>query len=62
MLTTVAKLLHGIDKLSENAGKLLDLLVLPIIVLEAGETILRYVFKKPTDWSWLAAMLFGAFS
>ncbi len=62
MITTVAKLLRGIDKLSENAGKLFSLLVIPIIVLEAGESLLRYVFQKPTDWSWeLASMLFGAF-
>lgn len=62
MITTVAKLLWGIDKLSENAGKIFSLLLLPIIVLEAGESLLRYLFQKPTDWTWeLAAMLFGAF-
>lgn len=58
----LAKLLRGIDSLSENAGKLFSLIVLPIIALEAGESLLRYVIQKPTDWSWeLAAMLFGAF-
>ena len=62
MIETLARLLRGIDNLSENAGKLFSLLVIPIIILEAGESLLRYVFQMPTDWSWeLAAMLFGAF-
>jgi TRAP-type mannitol/chloroaromatic compound transport system permease small subunit len=61
-MSKLAKFLKGIDSLSENAGKLFSLIVLPIIILEAGESLLRYVIQKPTDWSWeLAAMLFGAF-
>lgn len=62
MIETVGKLLRGVDGLSEKSGKLFSLLVIPIIILEAGESLLRYVFQIPTDWSWeLAAMLFGAF-
>ncbi len=62
MIAKIDKLLKGIDSLSVWAGKLFSMLVLPIIVLETGESILRYVIQKPTDWSWeLAAMLFGAF-
>jgi TRAP-type mannitol/chloroaromatic compound transport system permease small subunit len=62
MITMLANVLRGIDKLSENSGKLFSLLVIPIIVLEAGESLLRYIFQMPTDWTWeLAAMLFGAF-
>jgi len=61
-MTKLEKILRGIDSLSENAGKLFSLIVLPIIALEAVESVLRYVIQKPTDWSWeLAAMLFGAF-
>jgi TRAP-type mannitol/chloroaromatic compound transport system permease small subunit len=61
MLTKISRLLKGIDWLSENTGKAFSLLVLPIIALEAGESILRYVFGKPTDWTWeLASILFGA--
>ena len=61
MITKIQKLLIGIDSLSENVGKLFSLIVIPIIVLEAGESLLRYIFQSPTDWTWeLAAMLFGA--
>ncbi len=50
------------DKISEGVGKIFSLLILVIIVLEAGESVLRYFFGRPTDWSWeLASMLFGAF-
>ena len=62
MIAKIDKLLKGIDALSVWSGKIFSMLVLPIIVLETGESILRYIFQKPTDWSWeLAAMLFGAF-
>jgi TRAP-type mannitol/chloroaromatic compound transport system permease small subunit len=62
MIAKIDKLLKGIDALSVWSGKIFSMLVLPIIVLETGESLLRYVFQKPTDWSWeLAAMLFGAF-
>jgi len=62
MMTNLAKLLKGIDWISESAGKLFSLIVLVIIALEAGESILRYVLDRPTDWTWeLAGMLFGAF-
>lgn len=61
MMTNLSKFLKGIDWLSESAGKLFSLLVLVIVALEAGESILRYVFGRPTDWTWeLAAMTFGA--
>jgi len=62
MISKIDKLLKGIDALSVWSGKIFSMLVLPIIVLETGESILRYILQKPTDWSWeLAAMLFGAF-
>jgi len=62
MIAKIDKLLKGIDALSVWSGKIFSMLVLPIIVLETGESILRYIVQKPTDWSWeLAAMLFGAF-
>jgi TRAP-type mannitol/chloroaromatic compound transport system permease small subunit len=61
MIAKIDKLLKGIDSLSVWAGKIFSMLVLPIIVLEAVESVLRYIFQRPTDWSWeLAAMLFGA--
>ena len=62
MIAYIDKVLKGIDSLSVWAGKIFSMLVLPIIVLEAVESLLRYIFQRPTDWSWeLAAMLFGAF-
>ncbi len=62
MIGKIDQLVKGIDSLSVWAGKIFSMLILPIIVLETGESLLRYIFQKPTDWSWeLAAMLFGAF-
>lgn len=61
MIKKIEKIVKGIDLLSVNAGKIFSLLIIPIIIIEAGESILRYVFGRPSDWSWeLAAMLFGA--
>ena len=50
-----------VDGVSVFTGKLFSLLVVPIMLLEAVEVVLRYVFDSPTDWSWeLAAHLSGA--
>lgn len=50
-----------IDTLSVFMGKLFSYLILPIMLLEAVEVVLRYVFNSPTDWSWeLATHLSGA--
>lgn len=56
----LAKVLRGIDKLSELAGKCFSYIVLVIVALQAVEVVRRYIFKAPTDWSWeLATLLTG---
>ncbi len=56
----VRKLFSVVDGLSVFTGKLFSFLVLPVMILEAVEVVLRYVFDSPTDWSWeLAAHLSG---
>jgi TRAP-type mannitol/chloroaromatic compound transport system permease small subunit len=55
------KTLKMIDKISTSLGKLFSFLVIPIVILEAVEVVLRYGFDSPTDWSWeLVTHLAGA--
>ena len=55
------KIFSAVDSLSVFMGKLFSYLILPVMLLEAVEVVLRYVFDSPTDWSWeLAAHLSGA--
>jgi TRAP-type mannitol/chloroaromatic compound transport system permease small subunit len=54
------KTLSLIDSLSTMLGKVFSYLILPIMVLEAVEVVLRYGFDAPTDWGWeLATHLAG---
>lgn len=42
-------------------GKAFSFLIIPMVILQGGETILRYVFGRPTIWTWEVAMLlYGA--
>jgi TRAP-type mannitol/chloroaromatic compound transport system permease small subunit len=45
------KLLHGIDKISENVGKADSFLLIIIIFATFYEVIARYFVGKPTSWS-----------
>lgn len=55
------KTLKMIDNISTSLGKLFSYLVIPIMLLETAEVILRYGFDSPTDWSWeLVTHLAGA--
>lgn len=55
------KILNMVDSISEWSGKIFSYLVLPIMILETGEVIARYVFNVPTEWSWeVASILAGA--
>ncbi|MBE0583332.1 MAG: TRAP transporter small permease subunit [Desulfofustis sp.] len=55
------KTLNTIDTISIFLGKLFSYLILPIMLLEAIEVVLRYGFGTPTDWGWeLATHLAGA--
>lgn len=57
----IKKYVKAIEKLSVLAGKTFSFLIIPIVVLQAGETFLRYIFDSPTVWSWEVAMLlYGA--
>ena len=54
------KFVHIVDRISEISGKAFSFIVLPVVLLEAVEVVLRYVFNSPTDWTWeLAALLAG---
>jgi TRAP-type mannitol/chloroaromatic compound transport system permease small subunit len=54
------KILTAIDTVSEVMGKAFSFLILPVVLLEAFEVVLRYGFDSPTDWSWeLAALVSG---
>lgn len=55
------KTLEMIDTLSISLGKLFSYLIIPIMLLETVEVILRYGFDSPTDWGWeLVTHLAGA--
>jgi TRAP-type mannitol/chloroaromatic compound transport system permease small subunit len=55
------KITNIIDKISEYSGKAASFLILLIVILEAGEVILRYVFGSPTSWIWeLCTMIAGS--
>lgn len=57
----IRKYVKTMDKISISVGKFFSFLIIPIVILQAGETLLRYVFNSPTVWSWEVAMLlYGA--
>ena len=54
------KALETIDLISEKTAKAFSYLIIVIVLLQAGESIMRYVFGQPTIWSWeLAMLLYG---
>lgn len=60
MVQKLAKVLKGIDKISEYTAKSFSYIVLLIVALQAIEVVRRYFLKSPTDWSWeLATLLTG---
>ncbi len=57
----IKKYVETMDKISIFVGKVFSFLIIPIVILQAGEALLRYVFGSPTIWSWEVAMLlYGA--
>ena len=61
MKAVLQKMLHVIDMLSVGTGKLFSFMVIIIMLLQVYETLMRYVFKAPTIWSWeLAMLIYGA--
>lgn len=50
----------GIERLIDNAGKWVSLLILVIMATTSFEVISRYAFNRPTNWVWLInKQLFG---
>ena len=59
-LKTLSAVLKFIDNLSIYLGKAFGFLVIPIIVLQCIEVVLRYVLNAPTVWIWeLCVYLYG---
>lgn len=55
------RLFMYIDKLSEYAAKVFAWLILPMVFALFYEVVARYVFNRPTIWSYdLTYMLYGA--
>lgn len=61
MLNALAKVLSGIDKISEYVGKAFSFLVILMVILQVIEVFRRYVLEAPTIWNWeLVMLLYGA--
>ena len=57
----IRKYVLTMDKISIAVGKAFSFLIVFILILQAGEAILRYFFQSPTIWTWEVAMLlYGA--
>jgi len=52
--------LRTIDSLSQWSGKSARWLALALVLVMANETIMRYVFNKPTVWGFETAVMLGA--
>jgi TRAP-type mannitol/chloroaromatic compound transport system permease small subunit len=52
-----------IDLVTENIGRAVSLIALPIMIIIAIEVVARYFFNHPTRWAWsVATHLFGVLS
>ena len=50
-----------IDKTNEWIGKVVCLLLIPLVLITAYEVVMRYVVQRPTIWSWdLNIQIFAA--
>lgn len=59
-METLSKGLNIIDTISVNTGKIVALLVVPMIFALIYEVVSRYVFHRPTIWSYDATyMIYG---
>lgn len=53
--------MRGIDAFSNWSGRLVSLLIFPLVVGVTYEVIVRYVFDSPTIWAYdLSYMLYGS--
>ncbi|HEX77504.1 MAG TPA: TRAP transporter small permease subunit [Dehalococcoidia bacterium] len=52
-------IIKGIEFVSEWTGKFAALLVLPLMLGEVYEVVMRYGFNKPTPWAFDMSIFFG---
>jgi TRAP-type mannitol/chloroaromatic compound transport system permease small subunit len=41
-----------IDKINKWVGKAVSFLLIPLVLITSFEVVMRYIFKRPTIWSW----------
>ena len=59
-MRVLGKVFHIIDMISEWSGKLVSLLILPLIAFIVYDVLMRYVFNAPTDSAHeLSYLMFG---
>ena len=57
----IIQVIKIIDKISEITGKIASSFIIIMVILHFQEVILRYIFQRPTTWSWeIATYLYGA--
>jgi TRAP-type mannitol/chloroaromatic compound transport system permease small subunit len=50
-----------VDKTNEWIGKVVSLLLVPLVLITTFEVVMRYIFKRPTIWGWdLNIQIFAA--
>lgn len=56
------KILNSIDAISRWSGKVVMLLIIPMILVTVYDVVLRYVFLSPTAWAYeISWMTYAAF-
>jgi TRAP-type mannitol/chloroaromatic compound transport system permease small subunit len=58
-LNLLKKAVFVIDKINEWAGRLCKWLIIPLTVTVVLEVVMRYVFNRPTIWSFELSTFFG---
>lgn len=58
-MEVIKKLIRGIDRLNEIAGRIGMWLILPLTGIVFMEVILRYVFNSPTIWTFETSSFLG---
>lgn len=60
VLKTLAKILGAIDRISDWTGRVIALIAVPMILALIYEVFARYVFHRPTIWSYeITYMIYG---
>lgn len=57
-MRTIVKI---IDAINEWVGRIISLLMIPLVLITVYEVVMRYVFRNPTIWAWdLNIQIFAA--